>query len=269
MITVSCPDCGKEYKLKQASIGKKGRCKVCNSSFTIEDSNLSGDDENEYAGPDRRSARVFSTDHVGSGHPASEDDEFAGLNSVSSDGVSVEEFNPRPPRRGREAEADVRDDKPARAARKKHLSSSGAGFALGGPLSAMVAAGIGGVIGAIVWGSIAYYVHAEVGYVAWGVGGLVGFCVRMAAEEMDEGIAGIIAAIGAVVSILMGKVLAGYFIVQWLVKDGKLPAEIAAAAQGQLLWIAFKSSFGLLDIVFLVLAIATAYRIGSGQSNSD
>lgn len=104
---------------------------------------------------------------------------------------------------------------------------------------------------------------------AWGVGGLVGFCVRMAADELDEGIAGFIAAGGAVVSILVGKLLAGYFIVQWLVNDGKIPAVIAEAAQWQLIWVAFKSSFGLMDIIFFVLAIATAYKLGAGLSDSD
>lgn len=269
MITVSCPDCGKSYKLKPTLIGKKGRCKVCDSSFTIEDPAAGATDDNEYAMPSPRQALPATPEKVKPSQSTFDDDELSGLNSVVSDGDAVEELRELPPRRKREVSSRDIDSKPARPKPKQNSSSSGSGFVFGGPLSAVLAAGIGGGIGAIIWGAIAYYAHAEVGYVAWGVGGLVGFCVRMAADELDEGIAGFIAAGGAVVSILVGKLLAGYFIVQWLVNDGKIPAVIAEAAQWQLIWVAFKSSFGLMDIIFFVLAIATAYKLGAGLSDSD
>jgi hypothetical protein len=274
MITVSCPDCGKSYKLKPTLIGKKGRCKVCDSSFTIEDPSGGGveDDDNVYAAPAPRQAPPSVPAKSKPTKPAAaDDDEFAGLNSVRSKDDAVEELPELPSRGKRETSTRDVQRKPATtpAKTKKHSSSSGGGFVLGGPISAFLSAGIGGSIGAVIWGAIAYFAHAEVGYVAWGVGGLVGFCVRMGAGDMDEGIAGFIAAGGAVVSILAGKLLAGYFIVQWLIKDGQIPAAIAAEAQWPLVRIAFMSSFGVMDIIFFVLAIATAFKLGSGQSDSD
>jgi hypothetical protein len=276
MITVSCPDCGKAYKLKPTLIGKKGRCKVCDSSFTIEDPTGSSVDDNEddnvYAVPAPRqpSPAVPAKSKPTKPTPVDED-EFAGLNSVGSKDDAVDELPELPPQGKRETSTRDVQRKPATtpAKKKKQSSSSGGGFVLGGPISAILSAGIGGSIGAVIWGAIAYFAHAEVGYVAWGVGGLVGFCVRMGAGDMDEGIAGFIAAGGAVVSILAGKLLAGYFIVQWLVKEGQIPAAIAAEAQWPLIRIAFMSSFGVVDIVFFVLAIATAFKLGSGQSDSD
>ncbi|HEY4261587.1 MAG TPA: hypothetical protein VGM98_15565 [Schlesneria sp.] len=274
MITVSCPDCGKAYKLKPTLIGKKGRCKVCDSSFTIEDPAGSSidDNDNEYAVPTPRQSPPTAPEKLKPTKPAPADNnEFAGLNSVASDGDAADELPELPPRRKREASTkDVRSETATVSPKKKKpSSSSGSGFVLGGPISAILSAGIGGGIGAVIWGAIAYFAHAEVGYVAWGVGGLVGFCVRMGAGDMDEGIAGFIAAGGAVISILAGKLLAGYFIVQWLINQGQIPAAIAAQAQWPLIRIAFMSSFGVMDIIFFVLAIATAFKLGSGQSDSD
>ncbi|MDB5344924.1 MAG: hypothetical protein JWP89_3301 [Schlesneria sp.] len=274
MITVSCPDCGKAYKLKPTLIGKKGRCKVCDSSFTIEDPSGSSVDnnDNEYAMPTPRQSPPATPEKLKPSKPAlADDDEFAGLNSVGSRDDAVDELPELPPRRKQEASTRNIQSESATAPpkKKKQSSSSGGGFVLGGPISAILSAGIGGSIGAVIWGAIAYFAHAEVGYVAWGVGGLVGFCVRMGAGDMDEGIAGFIAAGGAVISILAGKLLAGYFIVQWLIKEGQIPAAIAAEAQWPLIRIAFMSSFGVVDIVFFVLAIATAFKLGSGQSDSD
>jgi hypothetical protein len=273
MITVSCPDCGKAYKLKPTLIGKKGRCKVCDSSFTIEDPSGSAVDDNDhdnvYATPTPRQPAPPGKSNPTRPAPA-EDDEFAGSSSVGSKDDEVDELPELPPRRQREASTrDVRSASATAPPKKIKQSSSSGGFVLGGPISAILSAGIGGSIGAVIWGAIAYFAHAEVGYVAWGVGGLVGFCVRMGAGDMDEGIAGFIAAGGAVVSILAGKLLAGYFIVQWLIKEGQIPAAIAAEAQWPLSRIAFMSSFGVVDIVFFVLAIATAFKLGSGQSDSD
>lgn len=280
MISVSCPDCGKGYKLKPTLIGKTAKCKVCDSSFKIEDpsADTSDDDGNEYAVTMETPKRPATSPQRKPAKPEpepvpEEDDEFAGLNSVSSEGAIA---NDRPARRKRVTTDDDDDDEPVRSKpkpkpkKKAAKSSSGGGLIqFGGPLSACVGAVIGGAIGAVIWGAIAYFTHHEVGYVAWGVGGLVGICVKMAAGEMDETFAGIIAAVGSVVSILAGKLLAAIFMVQWIIQQGQLPAGLPAQLppelQGQLVGIAFAHSFGVLDIVFFFLAIATAYRLGSGQ----
>lgn len=40
---------------------------------------------------------------------------------------------------------------------------------------ALMFAGIAALLGAVAWGLIAFYAHYEVGYLAWGIGALVGF----------------------------------------------------------------------------------------------
>jgi len=272
MIPVSCPDCGKSYKLDSALIGKKVRSKVCESTFPVKDSDVSEEvarrsatrSSASSAKPVVRKAKT-PKEHAS----ASEDDEFAGLNSVSSDGEALEELPELPAKRKRNSsrrDDDHDDDTPARPKKKRKSKSDGSGFSLAGPLAAIIAACVGGGAGALIWGAIVYFTHYEVGYVAWAVGGLIGFCVRVAAGDMNDTFAGIIAAVGSVFSILAGKVLGAYFIVQWIIKEGQVPADLTANAQGQLVGIAFAHSFSPIDIVFFLLAIATAYKLGAGHS---
>jgi hypothetical protein len=74
---------------------------------------------------------------------------------------------------------------------------------------------VGGLIGAAVWAGVAYTTHHEVGWIAWGVGFLVGFGVRLAAGETHGGPPGVTAVGIAFLSILVGK-----FAAVWLVVSG-------------------------------------------------
>jgi len=73
-----------------------------------------------------------------------------------------------------------------------------------------IAAGLaGGLVGAMIWAAISYFANTEIGWIAWGVGGLVGLCVRVAAGNEDEGpLPGVGAAAIAIGSVLLGKYLA-------------------------------------------------------------
>jgi len=45
--------------------------------------------------------------------------------------------------------------------------------------------------------------------------------------------------------------------------------NFAKMLRGQLVWMAFKNSFGPVDVIFFLLAIATAIKLGGGISNDD
>lgn len=263
MISVSCPDCGKGYRLDEKMIGKMGRCKACDTTFPIEDPSK---DVEEVEPPvaKRPSSKTSPISRSRATHVEPEpDDELAGLNSVSSEG---EEYEEAPRRRTRKSRPENDEDESPRPKKKKRKSSdSGSGVSFGGPLAAVAAAGGSGLLGAVIWGAIAYFAHVEVGYVAWAIGGLVGFSVRVGAGEMDEGFAGVIAAIGSVISILLGKLLSVYFVVTYLIQKGEIP-PVAPEQMGALMGVAFAGTFGIVDIVFFVLAIMTAYRLGSGNT---
>lgn len=69
-----------------------------------------------------------------------------------------------------------------------------------------------GVAGALAWAAVAYFVNLEVGYLAWGIGLLVGYAVLLA--EGRGPIAGAAAAAITIVSLLAGKYLSVELLVQ-------------------------------------------------------
>jgi len=75
--------------------------------------------------------------------------------------------------------------------------------------SGAIGGAIGGLIGAVAWAAIAYFFRVEVGYVAWAIGGLVGFGSALGTRGGSPA-SGIIAVAITVVAICAGKFLAIY-----------------------------------------------------------
>lgn len=69
----------------------------------------------------------------------------------------------------------------------------------------VIGGGIAGIIGSAVWALVAYGAGLEIGWIAWLIGGLVGFGVAMAGGK--GGNAGLLAAAIAVLAICLGKVV--------------------------------------------------------------
>ena len=79
-------------------------------------------------------------------------------------------------------------------------------------LPAILAAAFAALVGAVVWGMIAWLTGYEVGYVAWGIGLLVGFA---AVKLGGRGVAtASTAAALTLVAIFVGKVLGTHFLVE-------------------------------------------------------
>ncbi len=83
-------------------------------------------------------------------------------------------------------------------------------------LGALAGGVIAGSIGALVWAGIAYFTGYEVGWVAWGVGGLVGFGVVLGNSGNRSRAAGIIAVVITVMALMAAK----YTTVQLVLSDG-------------------------------------------------
>lgn len=86
---------------------------------------------------------------------------------------------------------------------------------------------VGAVIGAAIWGGIAAATGFEIGYVAWGIGGLVGFGARYAGGRGQT--CGIVCAVLALLSIFGGKMFAVQIV---LGQHSDEFAEIAASQEG-------------------------------------
>ncbi len=96
------------------------------------------------------------------------------------------------------------------------------GFAAS-PVLPLIGAIIGGAIGAAIWAAIAYFLNAEVGYVALGVGALCGFGATLGGGAQTTGggmIAGAMAAVVSVGAIAGGKYAASHFAVQNMMSGG-------------------------------------------------
>jgi len=124
----------------------------------------------------------------------------------------------------------------------------------------IVGGGIGGAIGAAIWGAVIYFTNYEVGYIAWLVGVLVGLGVRIGAAQGADGWGpGVTSAIIAVAALIGGKL----FGVQLLLM--KLRDMPGADQIGMI--DALQATMSPIDLLWFVLAVSSAFRIGSGLSS--
>lgn len=113
---------------------------------------------------------------------------------------------------------------------------------------------IGGAIGAVAWALIGWKLDAQISYVAWGVGLLVGF---LSYAMGGRGVAnGVTCAAIALLSMFIGKILAIKF-----VTGEKLPGMENLLGWGDYVTVA-KETLGAMDIVFGILGIASAFQLG-------
>lgn len=93
-------------------------------------------------------------------------------------------------------------------------------------LSAAIGGLVGGAIGAAVWAAIMYFTHYEIGWIAWGIGFLVGVGVRKGAGDWSGMSPGLIAGGLAALAVLGGKYAAASMFVADFVKQA--PVQITA-----------------------------------------
>jgi len=70
---------------------------------------------------------------------------------------------------------------------------------------ALIGGSVGGLIGAVVWAGISYLTNCEIGWIALGIGFLVGSGVRVGAKEWEGSLPGALAVLIALASIVGGK----------------------------------------------------------------
>ena len=206
----------------------------------------------------------------------------------------------------------------------------------------LVGGAIGGAVGAAIWAAIAYFLGLEIGWIAWGIGVMVGLGTKLAAPDRLSIQTGVSAALIAVVAVAGGKYLAvhlsldkaldelsagsyeitdelatSYFAdevvieyeqegqpVRWpggatpqnpayqheypadvwaeaaeryaeltpaeraeyKAELGEIMRESLTAFRNEAQEAGFRESFGFLDLLFLALAIGSAFKIASGEA---
>jgi hypothetical protein len=91
---------------------------------------------------------------------------------------------------------------PAKKAKRRSKLGSAASL-----LRGTVFSFLGAMLGALIWALFTYFTMWELGYIAWGLGGLAGLGMALGHEDEDGTIAGIIAAVMSLVGIVAAKIL--------------------------------------------------------------
>jgi hypothetical protein len=119
----------------------------------------------------------------------------------------------------------------------------------------IIGALLAAVVGGIVWAVIAVVTDYEIGIVAWAIGGAAGFLVSFFAKGNVTSVHQIIAVIGSLIGIILGK----YFILGYYY-DYSI-SGIFNSETFSLFFSNFSVLFSGMDLVFVLLAVATAWQL--------
>jgi hypothetical protein len=117
------------------------------------------------------------------------------------------------------------------------------------------------LVGGIVWGLIVKWTQYELGFVAWGIGFVVGTAVVYGARNLR----GIPFQLFAVVFALLGIIIGKYLGFVWVGQDelDKIGIDLPLFSKDtfDLYWDARKDVWGWWDLLWVGLAVVTAFRI--------
>ena len=133
-------------------------------------------------------------------------------------------------------------------------------------VTAIVGGLAGALIGGFIWGLVVKVTEYEVGFVAWGIGGLCGFGVLLLSGGRRGVPYQVIAVLSSVLGILIGKYVAFYFVFKEVLTQ--LGGAAAAATISffsadvfKLFLEALREMVSGFDILWVILAVATAWGI--------
>ncbi len=125
-----------------------------------------------------------------------------------------------------------------------------------------IAAGlIAAVVGGVAWGLIVKISDYEVGFVAWGIGFLVGTAVVLATRGARGRHLQIVAVLLALVGILIGKYLSFALITQEDAESFGASIGLFSGDMVELFRENLDAVFSLFDLLWVGLAVASAWRI--------
>ena len=131
-----------------------------------------------------------------------------------------------------------------------------------GSLLPAIAVGLGAaIVGGVVWGLIVKISDYEVGIVAWGIGFLAGTAVVFAARGAKGQSLQVVAVISALVGVLLGKYLSFAFSVQEEAETLGFSIGLVSSEMFRIFRENLDDVFGLFDLLWIGLAVFTAWRV--------
>lgn len=116
------------------------------------------------------------------------------------------------------------------------------------------------VLGGAVWLTVAVMTEYELGIIAWLIAGIAGYLVSVLAKRKTSAVHQVIAVIGSLLGILLGK----YFIFGYFYSGESISGIFSSdsiAVFPEYLSANFSDIFSGMDIVFVVLAVVTAWQL--------
>ena len=131
-----------------------------------------------------------------------------------------------------------------------------------GSLLPAVAAGlVAGVVGGVVWGLIVKISDYEFGIVAWGIGFVAGTAVVFASRGAKGPPLQVIAVVSALIGVLLGKYLSYAFVVQEEADKAGVNLGLFSSQMFRFFREDLDNVFGLFDLLWIGLAVFTAWRV--------
>ena len=131
----------------------------------------------------------------------------------------------------------------------------------GSLLPALGAGLVAAIVGGVVWGLIVKISDYEVGVVAWGIGFIAGTAVVLATRGAKGPRLQVIAVVSALVGILLGKYLSYAFVLQEAADAEGVSIGLLSGDMFRFFREDLEDVFGLFDLLWVGLAVFTAWRI--------
>ena len=141
----------------------------------------------------------------------------------------------------------VEEDRPAAA---RLLPAIGAGL-------------VAAIAGGLVWGLIVKWTDYEVGFVAWGIGFLVGLAIVTATRGARGPVFQVVAVVCALLGVLLGKYLSFAWVLQEVAEaesQGLVEISVLSRDTFDLFTEELDTVFDWIDILWVGLAVFTAWR---------
>ena len=203
-----CPNCNKKLKLKNKDkLGKRVPCPGCKEPFIVKAQKTKAKpkpaDDDEWMYEDE-----YSDDYEADNGDAYGDDYEDDYDDYGEDYGSEPDYgSPSPPIVSKSNKKKSKKSKSGSNKASSRLSPDGMNY---GFFGWVVGGSLGGFVGALIWAFIVYLTSREIGWIAWGVGFLVGLGVRITAGMNYGAFPGGVAAVIAIASIFFGKFLGAY-----------------------------------------------------------
>jgi hypothetical protein len=128
-------------------------------------------------------------------------------------------------------------------------------------LTAALAGLAAAIVGGVVWGLIVRWSGYEIGFAAWGIGFIVGTAVVFGAQRQRGMPLQLIAVVLALAGIVLGKYLAFVWIGQDELGKAGIELPVFSTDTMRLFWDLKSDIWGGWDLLWVGLAVVTAFRI--------